>query len=344
MPMSVNLSRSWSFFFEKSTQLRRKDFPGPAPVAMKPDDSYLRLSVSQLFLARQRSWGGDRIPAVKASVTMRFSGADQHRTLARLIRPEAATGHASITNYPLTDWLPYLGQSVEVRASLYQIIGRNNLLAAIDVVSEFASLVTPPGVSTALVAADKVAQGINKVVEANAKEAVLEVHDMLSPETQLPAGSRSVGPQSIAVVRVPETDLPAESLHLNESGQLCRDGQTLSGYDYLVLRLDACRERPDWRIPDIDEAIKKAYRAQAQGKAKEYKSYANQAITKLWDSPDFTTQQQKRLAQSLRTDFDEAKPGAVAEGDLTLKGIVGRHGLPSRGEVNGLTLEDLLIG
>ena len=337
--MSVNISRLWAPVFAKSAPLRRKDFPAPAPVVMTPGDSYLRLSVSQLFLARQRSWGGDRIPAVQASVTMLFSGEKKPKTLARLIRPEVTGGHAALANYPLTDWLPYQGQAVEIQASLYQIIGRNNLLAAVDVVSEFASLITPPGVSTAVSVADKVAHGIDKFVKANARTAVLEVHDTLAPNTPTP-----VQPGSLAVVRAGDKELPAERLELNEHGQLTRDGQALAGHDYLVLRVDACQERPDWQTPDIDKAIKAARRAQARGKAKEYRSLADQAITLLWESPDFTTQQQARLAKALRDDFDEARPQAAAQGDLTLKDIVDRGGLPSRGDVEGLTLEDLLLG
>lgn len=323
---------------KSSDQLRRKDFPSPVPVTMTPDDSYLRLSVSQLFLARQRSWGGDRIPAVQASVKLLFGGVHQQRTLATLIRPEATADHAAITNYRLTDWLPYLGQAVEIRANLYQIVGKNNLLAAIDVVSEFASLIPAPGVSTAVTVADKVAHGINKVVEASAAKTVLEVHDTFAPGTPTP-----VRPGWLAVVRTPAKELPAESLALDEHGQLCKDGQALTGYDYLVLRIDACQERPDWQTPDIDNAIKAARSAQARGKTKEYKSLANLAITKIWESPDFTTQHQMRLAKTLEADFELAKPGSVAEGDLTLKSIVDRLGLPSRAEVAGLTLENLLI-
>jgi hypothetical protein len=336
--VSRNASRLLAPVFKKSTLLRRKDFPSPVPVTMTPDDSYLRLSVSQLFLARQRSWGGDRIPAVQASVTMLFGGVQQQRTLARLIRPETTADHAAITNYRLTDWLPYLGQAVEIRANLYQIIGKNNLLAAIDVVSQFASLIPAPGVSTAVTVADKVAHGINKLVEASAAKTVLEVHDTLAPDTPTP-----VRPGWLTVVRTPAKELPAESLMLDEHGQLCKDGQGLTGYDYLVLRIDACRDRPDWQTPDIDKAIKDARKAQAKGKTGEYKSLANLAITKIWESPDFTTSQQKRLAKTLETDFGLAKPGSVADGDLTLKAIVDRVGLPSRAEVAGLTLEHVLI-
>ena len=337
--MNRTVRRLWAPVFKKSTQLRRKDFPDPAPVTMTPDDSYLRVSVSQLFLAQQRSWGGDRIPAVQASVKMLFGGAHQPpRTLTRLIRPEVTADHAAITNYGLTDWLPYLGQAVEIKADLYQIVGKNNLLAAIDVVSEFASLIPVPGVSSALTVADKVAHGINKVVEANAAQTVLEVHDTFATGTPTP-----VQPGSIAIVRTPAKELLAESLALDEHGQLCKDGQPLTGYDYLVLRIDACQERPDWQTPDIDNAIKAARSAQARGKTKEYKSLANLAITKIWESPDFTTQHQMRLAKTLETDFELAKPGSVADGDLTLKGVVDRIGLPSRAEVAGLTLENLLI-
>lgn len=49
-------------------------FPQEDAVAMTPNDSYLRVWLSELFLARQTAWGNDRSPAVQAMIRMPFAG------------------------------------------------------------------------------------------------------------------------------------------------------------------------------------------------------------------------------------------------------------------------------
>src|SRR2546429_131813 len=69
--------------------------------------------------------------------------------------------------------------TVDADAGLYEILGKNNLLTAIEIVTEFASLVTPP-LSAVLPVVDKVANGIEKVIEANASDPALALHGTLA--------------------------------------------------------------------------------------------------------------------------------------------------------------------
>src|SRR5258707_5248302 len=96
-------------FVKEADHLVRVFLPEPNSAALVPNDSYLRVSLSELFLADERTWGGDRIPAVQASVKLLFSG-PRPQAFATLVQPPVTTGHGSFEDYPLTEWLPDRGQ------------------------------------------------------------------------------------------------------------------------------------------------------------------------------------------------------------------------------------------
>ena len=111
-------------------------------------------------------------------------------------------------DYQLTELLPYRGQSVEIQAGLYEILGQNNLLTAIEIVTEFASLVTPP-LSAIVPVVDKVASGIEKVIEANASDPALALHGTLAAPGGGTGVPNELKPGWLAVVRATEDELPA---------------------------------------------------------------------------------------------------------------------------------------
>ena len=194
------------------------------------------------------------------------------QTFATLVRPTVTSGHGIFEDYQLTELLPYRGQSVELQAGLYEIIGANHLRIAIDIVSNFASLVTPP-VSAALAVVDKVADGIEKVIEANAADPTLSMQGTLAA----PGGglTNELKPGWLAVVWATEAELPKAELHLN-NGRLCRNGERLTGFDYLVLRVGGRQTRDDCRTPDLDRAISEALYAKDLGRSDEYERLASE--------------------------------------------------------------------
>jgi hypothetical protein len=144
--------------------------------------------------------GVDRSPAVQASVRLLFGGLSP-KTFATLVQPPVGAGHGVFEDYQLTELLPYLGQSVELQAGLFEILGKNHLGTAIDIVASFASLVTPP-VSAALAVVDKLANGIEKVIETNAADPTLCLQGTLAA----PGGglTNELRPGWLAVVRADE--------------------------------------------------------------------------------------------------------------------------------------------
>lgn len=315
--------------------------PEPGAAKLAADKSYVRLWLSEFGLATERSWTFDRKPVVKASVQVLFGKPDKQtpgavsldkQEFAILLRPDA--GRGVLKSYPITEWLPYRGQAVELGAELFSVSGKSRLLTAIDILSEFASLVTPP-ISAALAIADRVAAGIERVIKANGTEPTLQLHDTFSARE----------PGWLVVVDAQENRLPPAELGLNGAGQLCRNGKRLTGCNYLVLRVESCREREDWLTPDLDTLITEALNARDnEGAKKKYEWLRAQALTKVYLSPDFTTSQRRKLAKVVKEELDDTSYGAVGTGRATLAAIVGRRGLPSDDEVAFLTLDELIGG
>lgn len=184
-----------------------------------------------------------------------------------------------------------------------------------------------------------VATGVEKIIEANAADPVLCLQGTLAA----PGGglANELRPGWLAVVRATEDELPAKELHTS-NGRLCRNGNRLTGFDYLVLQVEGRRERDDWRTPDLDQAISEAAYAKALGRSDEYERLRADALSRIFFSADLTPVQRGQVAQAVKDELGSADPGAAAAGELTVAAIVSRRGLPSRESVAHLTLGELL--
>jgi hypothetical protein len=300
------------------------------------DKSYVRVWLSDFWLAADRLWTFGRNPVVKASAQVLFGKLDKRapgttvlekQTFAVLVKPDAGPG--IFNDYLVTEWLPYQGQPVELDAALYSVLGKNRLLPAIEILSEFSLLVTPP-VSAALAVADRVATGIEKVIRTNGADPRLRLH------------TRVTAPGWVVAVDAPAHKLPPAELSVNDAGQFCRNGQQVTGCNYLVLRVESCRERTDWRTPDLDLVIAAALNARDNDAAKDYERLYTEALSKVYLSPDFTSRQRKKVAKVVKEELDDISHGAVGAGGVTLAEIVARRGLPSDSEVEFLTLDELI--
>jgi hypothetical protein len=58
-----------------------------------------------------------------------------------------------------------------------------------------------------------------------------------------------------------------------------------------VLRIEGRAERDDWLTPDLDRAISAAAYARAVGRLEEYERLRDDALSKIFFSPDFTPAQ-----------------------------------------------------
>ena len=68
------------------------------------------------------------------------------------------------------------------------------------------------------------------------------------------------------------------------------------------------------------------------------------ALSMIYFSADISSVQRKQLAKLVTEELGGAAPGASAPGEMTVAAMIARRGLPSRNEVEHLTLSELLAG
>jgi len=236
--------------------------------------------------------------------------------------------------------LPFNGGVVEVEAALYRASVAGPLATALQIVGSLGDLLGPP-LSVAAVVAGKVADGLDKVLAAD--QPVLGVHwAMVAPG----GGGNVLRPGSLAVVNRPRHQLPgALSIH---HGRLCVDagqGPTqLTSADYLVLRIECRTERPDWRLPELDELIRAAGSAYLNGYIEDFEDRRKGAIVRAWNSPDLIPADRVRVAKLVASEIDAVRElHAVPGPEQSLDAIAPLNlPAPDAPELKDLTLAALL--
>lgn len=314
---------------------------------LAPHDSYFRVWLSEAFLAKDKQWFTNHYPAVHASVRLNFGG-EQGATFTSLSRPpEGGLGPGVYGNYALTSLLPYRGGTVELQAGLTAVEGANALAAAFSVVQDFSSLIGPP-LGEALGIAEKVAGGVQKLLEAGQDDVMLGLHQQFSSAGG--GGAHVLRPGYWALVRATErevrpADLRVENDRLRVAGP--NGSSPLLGHDYVLLRIEGREERDDWRFKRFEDLVAKAIEAHFGDNKQGFVGYRNAVLAEILSSPDLTKPDALRVATAVKRQLEEATSmglGATGDEARDIAGIVELHA-PSRDEVisrDSVSLEELL--
>jgi hypothetical protein len=159
--------RVQSWFVANAEHVSVVFIPADDAEPLLPHTGYVRLWVSEGFLAQQRTWGVDRFPALHGGVSLDVLGAPATFTIfAR--PPEAWAMPGAQLDFRITTLLPYTGGTVELEAALYQASSNGPLGTAVELISGLASLMGPP-LATAAAVADKVSDGLKKASKGAGK-------------------------------------------------------------------------------------------------------------------------------------------------------------------------------
>jgi hypothetical protein len=125
------------------------------------------------------------------------------------------------------------------------------------------------------------------------------------------------------------------------------EAQPLTGYDYMLLRVEGRTERDDWRLKDISDPLGKAVEALLKGDDKEAEAFRVTAITAAWQSDDLAVGDRRRVVQAIKAELDAvAKEGRQAVGDevRSLADIVKVHAISAElaNRLMPITLEEAL--
>src|SRR3954469_19802693 len=224
-----------------------------------PENSYVRFWVADSFLAYDQKWGTNRLPTVHAAVEVSFAGREPVEFAAIAAPGEDAEGQGVHANFALTELLPYAGELIKLAAGLAALRRGGAAHAALGLISDFGSLVGPP-VSAAFTIANKVADGIGTLIGALDASVILGYTNTFAPGGG--GGANVLAPGYIALVRATHQQLKKDSLEVVD-GRLHRigDAEPLTGFDYMLFRIEKRIERPDWRFPDVVKLRKQALEA-----------------------------------------------------------------------------------
>jgi hypothetical protein len=306
-----------------------------------PHKRYLRLWVSDLFLAKSRHNFTDRYPTLQSSISLDFAGT-RGATFSTMLRAgNTEQGPGVMRQQKLTELLPYAGGTVGVHAALMDIEGKNHLRIATTLVADFATLLTPP-LSAVGDIAKMISGGIDMINEASNQEPLLVYNVALA---SVGGGGANVLTSGYhVVVKAPENTFGQDQLHLADDVLINETtGRQLTGYDYFVLRIESRSDRDDWRFPAWDRLISSAIQARTAGRNHDAKIATTEVLTQIFGSSDLTPEDRPRVAQLVKEELDRFSFGAAGtDQPKTLAEMINARGLPHQLAVTDLTLEQLI--
>lgn len=275
-----------------------------APLA--PYRSYVRIWLAQMFLTRSRDWFTEWYPAIHSSVTMTFPSGGERVTFSRVSpAPREVVGPGVLQNFRLTEILPYNGGPVDIDASLVALKGESSLIASLEILQGFAGLIGPP-LDKSLALTRQVAGGIASLFDAADGKVHLCLHD--GYVSQGGGGGNDLRPGYIAVILATDQELDRSRLCVIGDRLMYQqdDGAPapLTRYDHMLLRVEKRIERPDWRLPDIQELMDKAVNAFVEGKEAEGEAFRRAALATAVTSRDLAVHDRRRVALEVKAHID----------------------------------------
>jgi hypothetical protein len=303
--MADLLSRIKSWVKTESEHYVYAELPADGATALVAMKSYFRIFLADMFLAENSKWFTKWYPSVSGTVKLKY--ADQDVSLNAITEaPKSAVSKGVKLNYRLMDLTPFHGGLVEIGAALLAVPGNNLLSTAVGTLSDFSSLIAAP-LGPAIPIAQKVQVGIQRFLDDANGGVHLGLH-----QTFTSAGGDAANPLVpgyLAVVLASTKDLAKERLSVRDDQLFYAERagvppQPLTGYDYMLLRIEGRSERDDWRLKDIAEPLEKAIEALLKGQEKEADAFRVTAITAAWQSPDLAVGDRRRVVQAIKAELE----------------------------------------
>ena len=294
---------------------------------LQPGGSYFRLWLSEMFLTKRVAWGTQWFPAVHSEVRLQFDG--QSAAFSKVAQPPTdQLGEGVRLGYRLTELLPFNGGVVEIEAALLGLKGADYLGTAIGILQQFSSLISPPlGPTVSL--AQTLVSGTRDLLSATKGNIHLGFHQELISGG---GGGAILRPGYLAVILADPGEVSPDRLSVRDGRLLYRQAPrrepaNLTGYDYLLLRVEGRTERDDWRLKDIQDPLSTAGQALLEAPPNTVKAdaYRTVALAAAWQSPDLAQLDRRRVVQAIKAELaglaDEGA-GAVGGAERTLGEIV----------------------
>ncbi len=292
--------RSW--VKEEAEHYTYAHIPDPAAEVdhLLPYGSYFRLTLAQMFLSTRREWFREVFPAAHTSVRIQHADYEAVELTHVTHVPGSDLARGVSLNSAVTGLIPYNGGTLEIDCGLLALHGKDHLDGAIKMLSSFSDLVAAP-VSQAVAIAGKVGASVQDLFTRGNGEVQLNFGQTFAEGAPPRAGH-------YAVVLATAGQLKGKTLSVAE-GQLMANRQPLVGFDFLLFRLDAVKERKDWRIKEVQRNLTAAKKAYLKKKSDEGDDYRAAALVAVYDSPDLTEVDRARVEQAIRDELEPFRQG-----------------------------------
>lgn len=214
---------------------------------VKAGEQYFQIWLAEMFLRYRREWGSSWYPTVVATLQLKFGNQSQEISH---VAGQSTLKNVKITdvncvamNHALTTILPFNGGSIALEAALLSMQGKSDISSLIKVLSSFSKLLVVPQLSAALAVAQPLADGVAELIGATNARPELRLQDTW--------GGAESGNQHIltagyyVVISAPEGEVKPDDLFVRQ-GRLYRGDQAMTGYDYMLFRVDVNSTRDDW--------------------------------------------------------------------------------------------------
>lgn len=288
-------------------------------ISLEAGKHYFRLWLTEMYLKKEREWFKSWYPVVHSLV--RFQFGSQSVEIPHLAGPmhlegvnDASLDRVIGLNHNLTTLMPYNGGVVELAAGLLAMEGKNYLNSAIKVMGDLSGMLVVPQLSAALAIAGPIANGVQDLLSGGNGQMDLGLHQSFTGAGG--GGANDLKPGYIAVLLGDESKYDLNQFWVEHDrlryGMSQEASQPLTGVTHMLFRIESRTERDDWMgltniIEARDEALKEISNGSEQADAA-----IKRTIFLVRTSPDLTRADRKRVADALKTEFDEAKSGFEA--------------------------------
>jgi hypothetical protein len=295
----------------------RQDKPVPE-IELEPESHYARLWLSEMFLADDRKLFRQFVPVVHSAVQLQF-GQRAAQELPYIAGPqklgldEATLGAGVQLNHQLTNLLPYRGGTLAISAALVAYKKKDLFGEFVGVLNSVSGLLNVGQLSSTLKVVEGAVDGIQNLLGAGDKEPHLVYYQAFAGKTGL--GGVTLKSGYTAIIRADAKKFKKDALFIKNAqlhyGTSLDTSEPLTGFDYMLLRLEATTVRDD--VLAFEEFAKLLVQAISEGRKDRAKGDAMiQTIHVLaWASPDLTNDDRLRVAQAVTRQYERALGGSV---------------------------------
>lgn len=313
----------------------------PADESFTAGNHYFRLWLVEMFLKNDREWFTSWHPAVHAAINFRFGDSDElvTRVAGQTLLPSLDTQNLNRVvglNYQMTPLVPFNGGVIELSAGLLAIAGKNEVKSFLKVLGDFSNLLMVPQLSTALAIATPLANGLAELVGATENKLTLGLHQTWTGGS---GGAAQLRAGYFAVILADDNQLEDRKLWVEKGrlkyGDTLAAARPLSGYHYMLFRLERRSERDDWdSLTAIQEPYDKAIEMLRVGNAVQADAYIRTAKAAAFTAKELTRNvDQRRVVKQLELRYAEAQEAlqqnAFDEASATGLGSVMQGAMPA---------------